>query len=107
VEGELSLSELQSDGSTTRKHLESIWRQTGVMPADLDVPECPAEVRYLWHWFLDLNRTRTSGMGIGPITYSEIAAWAQLMGIAPRPFEVHAVKSIDSVFIAYHSRKTS
>ncbi|MDA8114985.1 MAG: hypothetical protein M0Z43_09715 [Acidithiobacillus sp.] len=39
-------------------------------------------------------------MGINPITHAEIMAWAWLTGIKPLPWEVKAIKDIDSAFIA-------
>ncbi len=67
--------------------------------AQYDVPLPEAGV-HVWYWFHELSSTRQNGMGINPITHAEIMAWAWLTGIKPLPWEVKAIKDIDSAFIA-------
>jgi len=66
----------------------------------------PEVLVYLWDWFLQLDNARGgSGFGINPISYSEIQAWAQLLGIRPEPWEVEALKRVDAVRIRVSNEK--
>jgi hypothetical protein len=66
----------------------------------------PAEVGYLWGWFLELDGARGSnGFGLNPLSYSEIQAWATLMRVTLAPWEVEAIKRIDSVRIRVSNEK--
>lgn len=97
----------QKDGSSLRSHLESIERQTGRKPKQLaEIPEMPADVGYLWAWFLELDGGRGgNGFGLNPLSYSEIQAWATLMRVKLVPWEVEAIKRIDSVRIRVSNEK--
>jgi hypothetical protein len=46
-----------------------------------------------------------NGYGPNPISYSEIAAWSNLTGRAPRPWEVSALRAMDDTRIALFSAK--
>lgn len=56
----------------------------------------PAEVAYLWEWFMELERVRCyNEVGPQPLTYSELDAWARMTGRAPSPAEVDALLALD------------
>jgi hypothetical protein len=63
------------------------------------LPELPKEGRATWATFLELHQTRSSGMGIGAITYTEIDAWQRVTGIDLDPWEIVAIKALDVEFI--------
>jgi hypothetical protein len=90
----------QADGSRLRDHLESVERQTGKRPAQLDGPDLPDQGAHLWGWFADLSRGRQMG-GMGPsrLTYADMQAWIALMGVAVEPWEIRALLRIDSAWL--------
>lgn len=59
----------------------------------------PLSVAHVWQWFFDLSRTRQSGMGINPIMWQEIAAYAALNGIAMQRWELQMLAVFDAVFL--------
>lgn len=64
------------------------------------------EVRYLWEWFVELHMGRgNSGWGPHPISYSDMAAWAQLMGHALTMFEVSTLRLLDAAYMGYKPKK--
>lgn len=74
-----------------------MWRQTGVKPEQLN-NDLPEELRYLWHWFIELHNSRGAGLaGLDPISYSEIEAWSRLTGNEPETWEIQAIKRIDAI----------
>lgn len=55
----------------------------------------------MWGWFLDLARCRQYG-GMGspmPIGYRDIAAWREITGAEPEPWELKALFDIDGVWL--------
>jgi hypothetical protein len=62
-------------------------------------------VEYLWRWFGQLNQKREAGMGIGPITYTSIKAWAELYGVDIGPWEVSIIDALDSHFRSINDEK--
>lgn len=101
---ELKLSEKQVDGATLRQHAESIRKQTGITPPELEYPDINPIINYVWEWFLELNSTRQSGMGVSGITYTEIKAWCELTGNQPSPYEIKIIKSLDRLFIEHYNK---
>jgi len=79
--------------------LESVARQTGRRHKDLDGPEMPTELSYLWGWFQELGAQRSSnGWGPNPISYSEIRAWAALSGTLIHASEVRVIVALDAIY---------
>jgi hypothetical protein len=60
---------------------------------------------YLWEWFLDLNSTRQSGMGMNAISYSEIKSWCELVGVSLSPYEIRVIKLLDRVYLEHYNSK--
>jgi len=88
------------DGTTQRDHIESYQQQTGVIPEGWEPVECPACMRYLWGYFLEMNCRRTStGFGINPISHEALDAWQRLRGIKLLPFEIRALDALESAFL--------
>ena len=88
------------DGLTLEKHLVSYWKQSGVMPAQLNFPPIPYELQYIWEWWLDLQKTRPIGMQAGHITYTEIFNWSTLLKINVIPFEIRCIMALDSAYLS-------
>ena len=62
----------------------------------LDGPEIPEGVAYLWAWFMELELVReVSEVGLSPIGYTEIDAWARLTRRTLWPHEVRALVALD------------
>jgi hypothetical protein len=55
----------------------------------LDGPEVPGDAIELFGWWQEINAQRGSnGFGLGPLLWSEIRAWAELMRRRPTPGEL-------------------
>ncbi|MEO7031122.1 MAG: hypothetical protein ABI351_11975 [Herbaspirillum sp.] len=83
-------------------------KQTGENPkelTDLLSFECPNLLWHVWQMFLSLNQSRSNnGFGASPISYTEMLAWATLTDIRPTPYEVSAIKSLDTVYMAIQAK---
>lgn len=91
---------MQEDGHTLRWHLEIVHEHSGVMPDDLDVPDAPVELQYLWGYFLNMHRKRTAGaMAVDPLSDAQILAWQQRNCIKLTPFENECIDALDAVFL--------
>jgi hypothetical protein len=76
------------------------------MPEALDVPECPAELEYLWGYFLDMSRKRTSGaMSANPLSDEQIMAWQRRRGIRFTPLEDECIDLLDVVYLGHVAEK--
>lgn len=89
------------DGRTLREHLESVKRQTGVVPAMLaDAPSLPAGCEMLWRDFMALHATRQVGMsGPARITYGDMVAYQTLGRFAFAAWEIEAIRRADIAFL--------
>lgn len=98
---QLYLSEKMGDGATRRESLESVERQTGKRPKELDGPELPGLVGYIWDWYQDI-RSMVSGNGLAPckIPPSEYIAWCELTFNYITPFEFKLLRAIDTMVVA-------
>ena len=88
------------DGATKLEHLEQVERQTGRTPKELEGPDFPISIEYLWSAFLSLSVSRTTGFsGPNPITYEEIRAWKELTQTPLTSRDVEAIKRLDLVYM--------
>lgn len=103
AEVQFALSAVQADGATLKQHLDMVARQTGEMPEELKLAEqapCPDGLAHVWMMFLDLHRARSSnGFGANPISYSEMFAWSSMNGLAVTPYEIGALRQLDSAWM--------
>ena len=91
---EFRLSKTDKNGTSRRAHLES----AGV--EDPNPKTFPEAMAHVWGWFLELASGRTCGMGANPITWEGMAAWSALTGARPAPWEVRAIRELDSAYLA-------
>ena len=88
------------DGTTLREHLEAAEKASpGVTRGVLKRATMPPELEFLWLWYLDLSTSRQyAGMSGSPLrlTHTEILAWATLHQIALEPWQLRAIRLIDS-----------
>ena len=84
-----------------REHLEAVERITKKKPKELaEQVELPESMAQYWDWFLSLNKSRASGFGASPITYTEMLSYFTLIGIEPEKYEIDIIKMFDSIAIS-------
>lgn len=101
------LSAKQEDGATLRDHLLSHWRQEKFDPEkkpelleEVEYDEC---LEYLWDYFLDMSKRRTSnGFSYNPITHEGLEAWQRRRGIRFEPFEYEILDAIEVTYLCAH-----
>ena len=55
---------------------------------------------HVWSAFITLSNTRSAGFsGPNPITYEQIKAWKELTETPISPWEVIAIKRVDTVYM--------
>lgn len=55
---------------------------------------------HVWSAFITLSNTRTAGFsGPNPITYEQIKAWKELTETPISPWEIKAIKRVDTVYM--------
>jgi hypothetical protein len=60
----------------------------------------PEEYSFAWSSFFDLQSTRSSnGFSANPISYLEMQAYLHLTGRVLLPYEIRAIKVIDTAFL--------
>lgn len=65
--------------------------------------ELPEAALMIWRWFIDLNNSRQSGMGINPISYTEMHSYFMLNQIVPAEYEVQMIKALDNIAMKHYS----
>jgi len=87
--------------------LESIWKQTGVKPSELDnIPELPSVYIYCYEIFSDLSRRRTnSGFGMNPLSFAEILAYKELLQIDLEIWEVKIILLLDEWLLDFVAKQ--
>lgn len=84
-----------------REHLEAVERLTKKKPKELiEQVELPESMNECWDWFLSLNKSRSSGFGASPITYTEMLSYFTLIGVEPDKYEIDIIKMFDSIAIS-------
>ncbi len=73
-----------------------------------NTPTLSMGLHMYWKAFQDLSSDRDVGMGIGPIPWSAMSAWADRNGIRGDNFErfVTIIKGMDTVFVEHSSKKS-
>ena len=89
-----------------RHHLESIQRQTGFNPEQLEPVYFPQSLEFLWRDFLELNDARTSnGYALNAISYTEIDAWNRLLNKQVTAQDIRVIKQLDGVFLQHYQQQ--
>lgn len=86
-------------------HLASYERQTGrklkappEAKVDLEAPEFPDLLQYVWEWFGELGKRRSyHASGANPLTWAEVEAWSRMTGSAPTYRECLLLFRLDDV----------
>lgn len=87
--------------------MQKVFEQTGIKPKPLeDATQCPADMAYLWDYFLELDGGRSAGgFSVNPISYQDIDCWNRLTNKNITANEVEIIKMIDNVFFQYQAKK--
>lgn len=92
---------------TYREQYESIERQTGKTPPELEgLPELPECAAHVWGWYQDLTGKRTIGMAMNPITWPDVDSWCNRRKLDPKQWELDAIFGIDEAFRTVMSEET-
>ncbi|HHT7702741.1 phage tail assembly chaperone [Pasteurella multocida] len=90
---------VKNSDATLREHLQAVWEQTGIKPDELNTPEPPSGLMYLFSYFNELSLSRQYGMAVNPISYSDILAWSILTKVSLAAWEIEVIKQIDIVYL--------
>lgn len=92
-----------------RESLQSVWRQTGVKPQELDeLHVLPDSCTHVWRWFIDLHNARSgNGFGANPISYTEMKSYFYLMNISPSEWEIELIKKLDNEMLLVFAKQNS
>lgn len=60
----------------------------------------PVDAEYLLAYLFELGPTMAAGMGAGPITQQELAAWQVNTGIALTPWEARTLRRLSLDYLA-------
>lgn len=93
------LDSKQPDGASLRVHLQRAAAVGKVDPL-LEAVPLPYFLQILWDTFLLLNKKRTHGMGVNPISSMEIESWCRLHRIDLLPWEVETIEAVDDVVMS-------
>lgn len=88
--------------TTVGDHEAALRRQGVVLDQDLDNDDAPGlepELVRLWAIWRELDRTRSSGFGVNPISYLEIEAFCRITGEQLEPWEARAVRAVDDAYV--------
>jgi hypothetical protein len=98
VEKETELDFPQPDGSTKRKHLQMVAKQTGKIPPELEVPDVPPPMMFVKYCFDSLSMYRKWEDG-SPTSLSpqDIYYWQKIDNTHLSPKHLRAVKKLDIV----------
>ncbi len=90
---------VDADGTTMRKQLVFVQKQTGVTPPELIPPvEFPPAATKVWEIYKEgFMRHKLSPE---PTSYQELQAYLSLTGETLQVWEVQALKSLDTTYIS-------
>ena len=86
------------DGRSAGEHLAAAEGQGAEVEA---IPEPPVELAYLLGWYRELDGARVcTGMGLSPLAWRDIEAWARLRHVTLRPWELDLLMALDATWMA-------
>jgi hypothetical protein len=66
---------------------------------ELQMPDFPTPVQYLWNTFRRLSHRRTSGAyGPNPITWQDIDAFCRVTRMSLVPWEIEVIEMLDDMW---------
>ncbi len=99
----MQLAHREGDGATLREHLQRLAGNTGRVDPRLrgGVPKAAENV---WQLYTALGIQRRSGMGMHPLTFSDIEAWCRLYGVQLNPWELDTILELDAASLRMAAR---
>jgi hypothetical protein len=94
------------DGNAKGDHLDAARRHPLFRAEESAESRLPAELEYIWGWFLRLSRKRQGGMGVNPLSSAEILAWQARHRAPFDAFEESVIDRLDALYV-YHQNKPS
>ena len=89
---------IDADGTTLRKQLEFVKKQTGETPVEL-IPPCDLPPQALRVWMIYKDGFMPNIMGAQQTPYQEFRAYAELTGNNLEEWEVNALKQLDTTYV--------
>lgn len=86
--------------------MEGLASEGKNVPALDRIPSLFPDVAHIWQAFWELNRSRAIGFGIGPIPFSEIAAYVRLFDVENASLFVRAIMSLDAIWLEHEAKKS-
>ena len=88
-----------SGEGSIRAQLESVQRQTGIVPKELaTLSKIPDGLHEIWSIFISLHNARGSnGYSLNPISYIDILSYCTLYQIDISKWEVETIRRLDNV----------
>lgn len=83
-----------TDEPNTMTRLQQI-QQAGQEPA---LPP-PGLAAHLVDHLLDVGPVLSAGMGLAPVSYAELAAWQDLIGVPLQPWEARGIRRLSRVYL--------
>lgn len=90
----------QKKGGTLKEQLEQAQKQVKHQIPQLQGPEFPEPLRFLWDAFIEMSSVRPfTEVGVGPITYSEIKAFSELTEHRFSPKDIQILRLLDNTYL--------
>lgn len=89
------LAHAEQYAAQTGRELEDVLESFG-----LTQPEIPEGFECLWQWFWELSAGRSNnGFGPLPLTWPDMAAWAEAGGIDLQPWQTAVFRAMDAAWL--------
>jgi hypothetical protein len=83
-----------------RAEIEGKVARVAEIEAELEMPEFPEPLAYLWRTYLRLRRRMAGGFaGHNPIGWQDIDAFSRRAGLRLSPWEIETLERIDDLFV--------
>jgi hypothetical protein len=109
VRKQAELVRKEDDGAELKDHLTAAARQGDETAAaalrEGETPRLSPEAEHVMQWFWTLKAAAPAGFSASIITFESIESWAKLFNLWPLPWEVRAIRAMDSIFNATISKK--
>ncbi len=67
-------------------------------------PPLPDAGLYLWQWFCELHGRRSSGLGVNPISWTDLQAWATLRRLSLQQWELSLLCALDGAWLEAYGK---
>ena len=109
VKKQAELIRKEDDGAELKDHLIAAAKQGDETAAaalrEGEAPRLSPEAEHVLQWFWTLKAAAAPGFSYSVVTFESIESWAKLFNLWPLPWEVRAIRAMDSTFNAAISKK--